>query len=444
MFRLLLALILTCSALPARGQSGTLVASVPEFAAEAMIRDAARLPRKERVLMLDEAFLAARSAVWPLPLVPLPPYEIDTEEGYRAYGAELKLDRVSLQARAVEALLPLDPLLSRLRFEEIPLAPLPRMDCDDTLYPDVSDYYRVAGMVLRDGFTAEERAKGRDEELAGQLVRSVSTVLQLLPLLESLGGPGPYLCGPNLATLAGMIEGLRDGPRAMEAFLISATPHGALAAVQRTCPQDAGPQMIVEAMRKRIVGSLSSVRCAGALSKEALPAQMGRWNRYWFSSRPITAEEVRSFRTAPRKPYLRMWTEGTAQSFMRRAKEANANARLATVEAKQREFDEMLKDIEDWKPAKDEKALAHLHRRCVLLQGLIERAPDPVRRQAAVDRLAYTLAGATTERTASPSEWMYHARVLARLARSSDKVEPNWTRLDPNLKLAWLNLTDQP
>jgi hypothetical protein len=79
----------------------------------------------------------------------------------------------------------------------------------------------------------------------------------------------------------------------------------------------------------------------------------------------------------------------------------------------------------------------HFWRKAVVLSTLIQAAPDVERKTLAIQEFAAFLASASSERNQSPPEWMYHALALSRYSREISKEEPNWTRLDAGLAIAW-------
>jgi hypothetical protein len=90
----------------------TYAQSVPaEFSADLLIQLAESgqiKDRKKRQDLLVEAFHTAAKAKQPLKLAALPGSAVDSRLGFRASAFRLGLDSLSLQTRAIKALLPLD------------------------------------------------------------------------------------------------------------------------------------------------------------------------------------------------------------------------------------------------------------------------------------------------------------------------------------------------
>jgi hypothetical protein len=172
-------------------------AAPAELASDALIRvaslegappNALAMPR--RIELLEQAFqMAAASPA---------PYKrraaVTRTEGPsgfldRAYAQDL--DALSLRLRAVAALLALDPLKARERFQEIPPLDLPQLTCDDFMIYDVSRYYEVLGQVASQTFTPKEI---KDEESAKFVARYLGTIAhpaQVAPAARLLAGSLP-------------------------------------------------------------------------------------------------------------------------------------------------------------------------------------------------------------------------------------------------------------
>jgi hypothetical protein len=184
-------------------------AAPPEFAADALLRIAekAKLSPEGKIELLEEAFRLAQSAHFPIPYRSFRA-ESDSLAATRNQAYRLHLDTLSLQARAVRALLPLDPAKARQYFEQIRLPQLPELACSDALIPDVSSFYEVLGQVAPATFSPKERAKEEDVNFVLGYVARITSPVQLAPaarlvmtqkevvrvqfdgILESINAPG--------------------------------------------------------------------------------------------------------------------------------------------------------------------------------------------------------------------------------------------------------------
>ena len=128
----------------------------PEFSADSLLRLAgARLiadPIWKRQL-IEEAFKAGARA--PLPYRKTGEETTDARAS-RAYWNN-GLEALTLQIRAVEAMLEMDPQRARSMFEEIQTPEVPALTCQETGAPILSAYYETASRIVERGFTAEQR-----------------------------------------------------------------------------------------------------------------------------------------------------------------------------------------------------------------------------------------------------------------------------------------------
>jgi hypothetical protein len=203
-------------------------AAPSEFAADALLRIAERtkLSPEGRIELLEEAFRLAQSAHFPIPYRSFRA-ESDSLAATRNQAYRLHLDTLSLQARVVRALLPIDPAKAREYFEQIRVPQLQELTCADALIPDVSSFYDVLGQVAPATFSPKERAKEEDVNFVLSYIARITSPVQLAPaarlvktqkevvrvqfngILESINAPGRAF----EATLADLQEALTDEMR---------------------------------------------------------------------------------------------------------------------------------------------------------------------------------------------------------------------------------------
>jgi hypothetical protein len=130
----------------------------PEFSADILLRlSGSRVvmdPAWKR-LLVEEAFKAGGRAQ--VPYRKAGEGSTDTRAS-RAYW-DNGLEALTLQARAVEAMLELDPQRARAMFEEIQTPQVPMMTCQEVGEPNLAGYYVTAGRVFERGFTPEQRGR---------------------------------------------------------------------------------------------------------------------------------------------------------------------------------------------------------------------------------------------------------------------------------------------
>src|SRR5215212_1974333 len=111
----------------------------PEFRADLLLQivESGEIKDSKRKQdLVEDAFYAAAKAKEPVKLMALPGMAVDSRAGYRATAAGRGLDALSLQDRAIRAMLALDKQRARQLFSEVKLnaGPLP---CENGLDYDV-------------------------------------------------------------------------------------------------------------------------------------------------------------------------------------------------------------------------------------------------------------------------------------------------------------------
>ena len=150
----------------------------PEFSADALLRIAgSRLisETKWKQELIEEAFRSGAHAQ--LAFRRKSVSHTDTRPSHEAW--DHGLEALTLQTRAVEALIPLDPLRARTMYEEIVLPELPNPTCQDVFTPNVDAYYETALKVLESGFTDKERQKGEPLHLLESKVQTMQAPEQV-------------------------------------------------------------------------------------------------------------------------------------------------------------------------------------------------------------------------------------------------------------------------
>jgi hypothetical protein len=130
-------------------------AAPPEFGSDALLRllESRKISDGQTALELAQmAFDLASSSHFRISMRATPGVQPDSRQGALAKAYALGLDAISLQSRAVLAMLPLDGVRAREMFQAISM---PEMK---PLY-DQSAVYQAMAAVARGGFTSKERAK---------------------------------------------------------------------------------------------------------------------------------------------------------------------------------------------------------------------------------------------------------------------------------------------
>jgi hypothetical protein len=199
-------------------------AAPPEFAADALLRmaESGRLADKSaRRQLIEQAFQLAASAKLPVRMQGLPGTTTDTASGSLSQAYGLKLDVVSLDSRAVIAMLLLDQTKGRELFAQIVKLSLAPLTCDDALAYEPSEYYGALTAVVNEGFTLKEKAKEEHVNVLLDALAQVTSPSQLTPLASAIQGAGVTPAQRQMLwiRLTGLLENMQPDNRSFAASL---------------------------------------------------------------------------------------------------------------------------------------------------------------------------------------------------------------------------------
>ena len=183
------------------------------------------LPAARQVEVLEEVFRRAGEARQALPMKNAKPGPAGTGPSeFVGRANDLHLDALSLRSRAVQLLVARDPRLARRLFEEIPLREWLTTGCEAAFVPDPLLYYKAFAEVLGKGaFTARENEKREPLLLAERVLRSMTTIEELVavaPFLQKVGEATGGMDRINLAysgAAAAVKEAMAQKPKCTDA-----------------------------------------------------------------------------------------------------------------------------------------------------------------------------------------------------------------------------------
>jgi hypothetical protein len=218
--------------------------------------------------LIEEAFWSAAHA--PLPYLQWADGRSDSVDtnAVRANG----LESLTLQTRAVQAMLALNQRNALHLFQEIQAPRLPKLSCSTVFTPVLLDYYQNALSVFESAFTLKQRQDGEDFRFLRQVVASTASPSAVPPALEMIFAVKiPPVEGQDLLSLlATKLAGIAASDReygVTETALVSAI------APDRLQPSEAA--VLIPALRSYIVRHVSGRRCSdnipapGELAKSA-------------------------------------------------------------------------------------------------------------------------------------------------------------------------------
>lgn len=198
--------------------------SSPELHARALllVAESNLVTERERKLkLISEAFEAASSATAPVKKV----YGLGvlrndrSDAGWSNYAFTLNLDRLSLEAKAIEDAYSLSPAAAKELAQDWRLPEMPSVGCTEALVYDPSAYYRVLAVLARNKTANRKDGKDTTEDLLYPAVNHLQTHTQIPLVLELLTKSDLSIKQEQFLTqtFLGQLTKLRDDERGFAA-----------------------------------------------------------------------------------------------------------------------------------------------------------------------------------------------------------------------------------
>lgn len=413
----------------------TYAQSVPaEFSADLLIQlvESGEIKeRKRRQELLIEAFYTAAKAKERFKLVALPGSTVDSRSGYRANAFKLGLDSLSLQSRAIKALLPLNKQKARQLFDEIKLK-LEPLGCQNNWAYDVDSFSETTLAIAQNAFNLEETQRGEHIYFVENYITKVNSSNQILPavkVLVSLKTTDLELA--RLGTAFG--TALAKVPTDDRAF--SAPWNSVMSSIdelvskfkQRGLPSDE----ILESYRAYLINQLAGQRCADTdAAKEQKTLETSLVMHFNETLRslaykniaPISEEEIKPVRREGSVQDQVYWTSTRSKSIlsaMRRLRFSSPGNEFSAQEKKsaqwQSQLSELMRNLASWTPNDEKSEEDYFHQKCVIYYALIKAIPDEHQYDGLRDEILRdfaTLLSSSQLQKEKPAEWFLHAKTL--------------------------------
>jgi hypothetical protein len=200
----------------------------------------------------------------------LPGSNVDTRPGYASRAFEFELDALSLQCRAVKAMLEIDKPRAREMFRSIPTLKLPRLDCDEALAYDVSIFYETLTAVANSAFSAEEAGRYEHVNFLEYYIDGMTSPAQIVPAANailSLKLPAPQFerLVRVFSTRLPKVSG--DDRSFSQALAQGAVSNGVMALAESSKRQGLSRVELLKAAREFLAAHLRAERCSDTLDE---------------------------------------------------------------------------------------------------------------------------------------------------------------------------------
>jgi hypothetical protein len=402
---------------------GLAMAAPPEFAADALLRLNSRVPEKElRRDVIDMAFRSAAKARNPAPLAYFAGAEPDTRQSYLAQALELDLDALSLESRAVEQMVPVDPARARELFGEMPRSWPALATCEDSLLPDVSAYYDAFRAVVQGGFSEKERAKSEHLTFAITQLGRISSMAELEPaaqMISSLSWPRPML-EIAVETLGSKLEAMAADSRS---FLFYRK--GIDAAMLQLIPWLRGlaspAESLVDSYRKFLAVQFKGPHCADTNTPQGKIVQHFQHTDLFgpeirADAEPFSTEEMTPESIEGEMKLDKYWQSTEAQRVFQaclRLRQSENGQTLPEAARRTKEWERQLTDflatLASWSPDAEASEADYYHQKATVYEAMLELAP-PGDLSDRIIRNFVDFVKSSSLQQENPVEWFWHAR----------------------------------
>jgi hypothetical protein len=404
-----------------------------QLAESGQIKDA---KRKEDLLV--ESFYAAAKAKHPFKLLALPGSAVDSQSGYRSNALRFNLDGLSLQCRAIKALLALDKQKARELFSEIKVK-LDPLNCEDALVYDVSCFYETIQAIAQTAFSTEETRRGEHVYFVENYISKISSPVQIEPAVKILL--------PLKTTDSQLLSLVRTFSAALEkvskddrSFSVSwnATIGPLDELISRCKQRGVFGDEIIQSYKIYLIKQLSSSRCADTASRKEqkelernLITQFNdRLRGLAYKNIPaISEDDIKPAKSEGSAKYEMYWTSPKAKSILSRVRKLRFSSAAKAVDDLEKQsadwqsqLSQLMTELASWQPEDEKSEEDYFHQKCVIFYGLINTIPAGTQYDDVLRDFA-TFVGSSKLQTENPAEWFLHAKTLIDRVNSSKDGE---------------------
>jgi len=352
----------------------------------------------------------------------MPP--VDTREAAQSQGYDMRLDRLTLQTRAVRAMIPLSHARAREMFEWIDFDLRPSA-CLDPLVPSLEDYFDTLAVMARSAFgnSSDDRAEALFflEIYSWRASRpaEVAALARALTRFKPTAEEAQYF----ESAIGWILDRAERAPREFAIFgddLMS--KFAELDDFDRRSGVTGGA--LLRGLRRYLVSQISGPRCSDSLTEPRVVAGFNqiveRRAPVIMGLTPISVSENRPQRISDPVRYDFLWKTVESKRYRDEAAAlagtpgSPTTARIKREKPWQDRAERFLVDLEHWVGTREIER-DFLYEKALLLTGLTEIVPDgPLRTRALRSSVSFLRSSAGREQ---PAEWFSHVRRLIDLAQ---------------------------
>lgn len=224
--------------------------------------------------LIEQAFELAVTVPTATAYKPVPIGFTDSIPATTAISSRLiKVDRLSLQVRAAEAMIDIDRARALEMFESIPIPTIPPLSCKALVVPDVSSYYNAVRAFAEQCFGDTSNEREKRKAFVGARVSSISSSVQVYPsirLLIDLQVPGQDR-EALVNVLASSVASIRDDDRSFTLVFLDEESAQLLRTLVTKCRAEGiDTSALVSSMREFYSTHLTAPRCSDTATDNVL------------------------------------------------------------------------------------------------------------------------------------------------------------------------------
>jgi hypothetical protein len=410
----------------------------PEFAADLLLRLASSpaIPdRPWKLELIEEAFRTAAAAQLQAPRTGGP--HTDSRFGPHALASDTRLNRLSLQVQAVEAMLFLHPGRALELFRQIPLPELKPVPCTEIVVEHTGAFYEVVPKLFAAAFSGEQRRRGDDIAFVSAVIRGMRADPQVEPVSKMIERieASPEARQQWLNDFAAALKTVQGTDRTFTAGMWI----GLTALAKFSGSHGLARAAYLGAAREFVISKITGAYCDDAAGKTkvepwvealnaAIQAEIERGNG---DLRPIVLRDLKRGSASGTFKNVDWWQSSRSKEVLEALRWLNhgnrdlpGDKRFWTAEERATQqwndrYIELLKLLEDWKPGDGETREDTYHMKAItydLLARLVP--PGPARLNAIRNLLAFL--DASYHDIPNRAEWFVHVRDL--LTRGDSEI----------------------
>lgn len=413
-----------------------------EFASDVLIRLAESSLVTDKTWkreLSEEAFRTAGDAHHPFKLESLDG-QVDTRPGYLTRALATFMDALSLRQHAVRAMMEVDKRRALSLFAEIPpRLPLPRVECEDAMVAEVSDFYDMLSRVARESFTPDEKARDEDVRFVETYADNITSPAQVQPMASTIAAVGdtPARLEPLVRAFAKSLRNMNGDDRTFTVWLESTA--GSIRMLRAMSQQrGVATDNLLASARDYFARHLTAARCADNVRHAARSASPFKSLDEILSepapdtrdSRTPSFAELRPASVGGEMQVFRYWQTPTGARLLFKIKELRFGAghdELGEAERRTPQWEarllEFRNELADWDERGEATAEDYFHQKCVLYWGLLELVPPGAAQDQVLAEYVAFLRQPTLQQD-SPLEWFVHVKDLLDLSRRTAPETP--------------------